>query len=353
MTMQIDIRQFNALADALQNALSRDQLYRVIQDLGEQPGNIGSAHVEDFVFFGKAVSFFNRRAHIDDLINRARVVAPDNPALFAFAQNVGLASRLPAGAPDAAALEAVMRSRNPYLNLNTLVRTLTTWERQICTVRAGTQTGTGFLVGRVAVMTNYHVVREAFDNVQTAATMRFTFDAGRVVERPAADWYIAHSENDPRDGKEQAYPIDVPPDRLDFAVIRLARPPGEQPDAGAAEPRGRVAFDDLPHDYDHSPGMLIAQYPGNEPNRPLLLAMDPDAYTARNAGGTRIYYHANTDKGSSGSPCFDMELRPIALHQGYVPGPDKTALINQGVPLDLIYRSLVDGGALAIIEQGA
>lgn len=358
MGLQLELTEYGELTEALLDSLNRQEMEGIIQALGERPGTIGAEKINDPEYFRNAVGHFSRRNQADQLIIQARVKNPGNPKLFAFAQRYRLAAEFPPEAARPAELEALIRKRNPYLDYRGWLTQLTALEGRVCLVKAGAQTGTGFLVGPDAIMTNYHVMREVIDGQANPRHVRFTFDTsltpGGVAFRPADDWLIDASPTDPRDGHEQVRPADVPPDRLDYAVVRVAGRPGESPVGGgdlpgaAARPqRGWIALSDLPHDYSESPGMVIAQHPGGGP---LKLAVDPDAFVALNPRGTRVYYAANTEAGSSGSPCFDMErLTLIALHQAHVPRLQLTRAANSGVPIDAIYRLLDERGKLPAV----
>ena len=361
MPLSIELRDYGELTEALLASFERSELGDIVQALNVRKGNIGSEVLSDPEDFGKAVGYFSRRNQADDLIIQARAVNSGNPKLFAVARRYGLATQLPAEAPDLAALEAAIRPRNPFLDLRAWLTNLTALEGRICLVKAGTKTGTGFLIGLDTVMTNYHVMSQVIAGKAEARHARFIFDTGLrppngVAFRPADEWLVDASENDPRDGRNQQTPADVGPDKLDYAVVRLAGRPGEQPVGGdgpgadGRPRRGHIPLSDLPHDYATEPGMIILQHPGGGA---LKMAFDPDAYVTQNPRSTRVYYAANTDEGSSGSPCFDLNLNLIALHQAHIARLQLTREANSGVPIDAIYRLLEERGKLDAATGGA
>ena len=74
--------------------------------------------------------------------------------------------------------------------------------------------------------------------------------------------------------------------------------------------------------------ILILQHPNTEP---LKLAVDTAGVLKLYENGTRIRYATNTEPGSSGSPCFDIDWKLIALHHYGDPQYDQ-AQYNQGNP---------------------
>jgi hypothetical protein len=118
--------------------------------------------------------------------------------------------------------------------------------------------------------------------------------------------------------------IDSPVKELDFALIRLAEPAGE--DAVPGGKRGVIC---------PAPKPLTA-------GRPLIILQHPDAKPLKLAIGSvvnpdvssyRVSYTVNTEPGSSGSPCFTAGLDLVAIHHwGAEP--------NRGVRLDAVMAFL-------------
>ena len=91
---------------------------------------------------------------------------------------------------------------------------------------------------------------------------------------------------------------------------------------------------------------MVGQDDGLEKGAPLLIFQHPDGLPLRldirsvdTVLETRVTHTTNTMKGSSGSPCFDRELRLSALHRA---GPD--GVLNQGVPVAAILDDLEQKG---------
>jgi V8-like Glu-specific endopeptidase len=65
-----------------------------------------------------------------------------------------------------------------------------------------------------------------------------------------------------------------------------------------------------------------------------------------NHTGTRVRYRTNTEAGSSGSPCFDINWNLIALHHLGDPNYDQLHKpeYNQGIPISAIVQLLEHRG---------
>ena len=74
--------------------------------------------------------------------------------------------------------------------------------------------------------------------------------------------------------------------------------------------------------------IMIVQHPKAEP---LALAVDTLGVQSLNANKTRVRYNTNTESGSSGSPCFNINWGLVALHHYGDPLYDQ-ARYNQGIP---------------------
>jgi hypothetical protein len=88
--------------------------------------------------------------------------------------------------------------------------------------------------------------------------------------------------------------------------------------------------------------LLILQHPRAAP---LMLALDTQGVTQRNANKTRVRYTTNSEPGSSGSPCFDMDWGLVALHHYGDPAYSDPAyndqpVYNQGIPIHMIRERL-------------
>jgi hypothetical protein len=103
---------------------------------------------------------------------------------------------------------------------------------------------------------------------------------------------------------------------LDYVVLRLETACGLEPVGGeraepGAAPRGWIA---LPHQappLTTGDLLYVLHYPDG---RPLQLSIESDGIVATNVNGTRLRYHATTEPGSSGAPCFNANWQIVAMH---------------------------------------
>ncbi|MBY3181843.1 MULTISPECIES: trypsin-like serine peptidase [Rhizobium] len=237
--------------------------------------------------------------------------------------------------------------------------------------------GTGFLIGPRLVLTNWHVVRtllEALPPEDAAAaklgpaeawrakpgsapllSVEFDFTAraaqsGGVTSIPAStNWFVAASS---AEGSEHAadentgvpWPEDLaafePYD--DFAILELIEPVG-------LDRRFYNIIDEEPPVPQGN--MILLHHPGEYSMRLSYGSFNVDKKFAGLLGSTqartnaRVLHDANSISGSSGGPCLDLDMRPVALHQAGVEfdgnsdvlddngKPLRKAIINIAIPL--------------------
>lgn len=217
-------------------------------------------------------------------------------------------------------------------------------ERRVCRIEyldMNGPKGTGFLVGPDLVLTNYHVLTKLLNDTglwhPNEITVRFDYyelpdgsvSAGRPHKLHPTAWRIAAS---PPSALDEVVGTTSPPTtELDYALVRLATRAAD--DEVDGEPRGFFPFQKGQVEFKADMGLVIAQHPEG---KPMKLAIDPAANVWLNDLRTRVRYRTNTEKGSSGSPCFDMGWRLIALHHSGDPAKTTRAQYNEGIPLDTL-----------------
>jgi hypothetical protein len=199
---------------------------------------------------------------------------------------------------------------------------------------------TGFLVGADVVLTNHHVIEPLLAGAIQAEQFVFGFDRVEVdgVETSGPTYGLTT----PAERERWLLAMSEP---LDYALLRLDAPAGEQPivssarDPDAAK-RGWLSLSERgAQELANGAPLLIFQHPDGLPLRLDLRMVGALA-------ATRVTYTTNTMPGSSGSPCFDHELRLCALHRGW------DGALNEGVPVtailaDLKQKELTDKVAIA------
>lgn len=352
--MRLTGPQIIKFRDALMEALTLRELDDVLLELGIKRERISIATNLPEIY-REVVLHFDRRDQADRLLSGARRANPDSPELFLIAQQFGLAMELPKG--DTSGLEAILRPGNPFLNISEWLKKAAAVEHRICVVNTPEPNGTGFLIGPDTVLTNYHVVEQVIKGEVPPEQVTLTFDfqlladgtgqfQGTTFQLVTPEWVVDYSPYSIHDGYSQLVTADIPPDQLDYAVLRVAGQPGNATVGGAASlaqeprPRGWFQLPEQPHDFNANPGMMIVQRPGFAER--LQLVIETQAYIKQNGRGTRVFYHTNTDKGASGSPCFDMDWNLIALHNGHVPELNLVYKANSGIPAALIRQLLTE-----------
>lgn len=285
------------------------------------------------------VEYAAARGELAELIIAARNEQPKNPSLERFAASVSLSS---AAGIQESNLEKIVGRNSTFLDVGAWRAGLVRAEWHTCRVdRAGEAVGTGFLVGPDLVLTNHHVVAELLHDPASVRRWSCRFDnkrsddgkvifTGRVVPL-VEDWCVdclPHSKVDLEVDPKSKDPTD---DELDFALIRLAEPIGEQPvgKGDASELRGWVEMPSQAIDYASTPVVAILQHPGGQP---MKLALGMEQSIKLNAAGNRIRHTVATIPGSSGSPVFDGDWTLIALHHA----GDPAAVLptyNEGIPI--------------------
>jgi V8-like Glu-specific endopeptidase len=149
-------------------------------------------------------------------------------------------------------------------------------------------------------------------------------------------------------------PVGIPDeDQLDYALLRLDGSPGGE-SIGKSEPgaptRGWIKIPEKPYDFAPDSALLIVQHPSAGP---LKLALDTQAIRGLNENGTRVKYRTNTEAGSSGSPCFNINWELVALHHA---GDPNFSIVhqpeyNQGIPFHAIYELLKKRNLLDEIQN--
>jgi hypothetical protein len=288
------------------------------------------------------------------LLAGAREANPGNPVLAEVASELQLAVRAPARRE----LEVMINRESGMLNPNSWRERLGELEARVCRLRYPYRndhvTGTGFLVGPDLLMTNHHVIepleKGEADPAEVIALFDYkTLEDGSTVTDGVsfsldADWRVDSSPPSSVDTEVDPGTELPSAQELDYGLVRLEKAVGKLPvgreddDAGPDEPaRGWVSS--LGDGFAENGLVFILQHPEGDPVRLAI-----DTAMSENANGTRVRYRTNTEKGSSGSPCFDINLNLAALHHSGDPNftLGHAAAYNEGVPL---------GPVLTLLEQ--
>jgi trypsin-like peptidase/effector-associated domain 1 (EAD1)-containing protein len=296
-----------------------------------------------------------------DLARAAYLERPDRPQVRRIYEKFGLAPEVSlqdagtavAGAPTRATgsrFEAIVRPRLRAVDMAVWNKNMAQVEGRVCRIESnGHPMGTGFLVAPDLVLTNYHVLEKQIEGKLPSAQVACRFDykvladgsrsEGVLVRLHGADWNVDSSPYSQADAANEPGRELPTADELDYALARLERPAGSEPvdrNPGPGAPaRGWIALPEIQPPLEKGMPLLIVEHPEGAP---LKFAIDTDSVLDVNANGTRVRYTTNTARGSSGSPCFNMDWELVALH--HVGDPTWGPKFNQGVPIGVIRKRL-------------
>ncbi|MBB5045470.1 hypothetical protein HNR60_000199 [Rhodopseudomonas rhenobacensis] len=250
------------------------------------------------------------------------------------------------------AFESNVRPRLKSVDIAVWRERMARVEGQVCRIEFNNQAmGTGFLIGPDVLLTNYHVMERPLTGALPVEQVACRFDykvlsddsrsEGTVVRLHSTEWKIDAAPYSKAEADSEPDRVAPTADELDFAALRLARPVGSEPIDKAAPPGGpKRGWVGLPKTLaplaPHMP-LLIAQHPDGSP---MKLAFDTDSVIGLSGEGRRVRYATNTEFGSSGSPCFDIDWTLVALHHMGDPNWKKVPDYNQGIPIGLIEARL-------------
>jgi hypothetical protein len=307
---------------------------------------------DDFIeILFRLIDKLNKHGVIDEFV-AAAAAERKGPKLTAFAAELRAAALepiLPSDAVTAGRLEKLVNDRSSFQDVARFLDRLRDLSHWLCRITLdGAGGGTGVLVARDLVLTNYHVVESLIAGEDTSVACVFDYkrlsgglkvDPGRTVP-VAQDWRpIARRYSD----EDLKLPGGQPAaTELDYALLRLAEPVGEQPpgttpSAGAA-PRSWLELTTLPRVVEAGDPLLILQHPQPDGGRQQPMQLTLGTASASPWPMLRTRYNVNTLPGSSGSPVFDADLHCVALH--HAGDPAWAARYNQAVPIAAILADL-------------
>lgn len=357
MAARLSGPQMEVLATALADAYSAARLKQMLKfRLDKDLEDISLANDRTGVIFD-LVDLANSEGWWPRLVAASRASNSGNAAL-AVAEAKLLAHADNATAQDN--LEKIVDLQSRFTDANLFGQRYGRLESCVCAVEdTDGGLGTGWLVAPDLVITNYHVVEKFLEGGAAATDLRCRFDfkvmdgaiqAGRRVQLASGNrWCIASRPYGPSDLSASA--TEWEPHQLDYALLRLAEPVGDQPigeksETGAPK-RGWITVQSNPPTIQRGDRIWLLQHPqdDSDPARRRQLPMKlADGKVVGFAGaGIRVRHDARTLKGSSGSPCCNVELVPVALHHAGDPRdwPAYRGEYNQAIPLAQIVADLI------------
>lgn len=294
--------------------------------------------------YADVVTFADGEGRGRDLLALALSAKPGNPKLQSLSArllpNVASATAkyaAPAGTDVAApaSLEALVARESHLFEWGAYVARMGAIGPRLCRITVGDAKGTGFLVGPSLVLTNYHVVESVVAEESRWPEVVCLFDfwrkPGDLAEPPGTPVTLAATggivTSKPYSQSDVTGTGDPAEAELDYALLRLSQPMGDQRGFFPLSPRPTIVAEQEP--------VLIPQHAAGDPLRGAY-----GRIVALPASGLRYRYNVTTDHGSSGAPLFTAELDPIGLH--HAADPAYAPAYNQAIPLWRIARSLAD-----------
>ncbi|MCB2130426.1 MAG: trypsin-like peptidase domain-containing protein [Rhodobacteraceae bacterium] len=304
--------------------------------------------------------------------NRTGPSAPaDGPASVSAQVAAALGLRAARAELQSSTLHKITWPEAVWTDPGNLIPALLTGQRRLCHIRVKdengtlTGTGTGFLIGPSAVLTNFHVVEGLPDTLDDTSRLELRFDYSETSGLKNADpsrhfadpeWCIAQSPvgptepagaagawwNDPAARKTWREAVGA---SLDYAVIRLATSPGLQ--------RGWFDLGDLGRD-DENFGCWVLHHPARSDT-----TVTGGSLHFSQIGTARLFHSASTVQGSSGGLLLNTFGQPIGLHhmglsifdepERYTDFKVPAEVVNCAVSLKSIAADLKAGGHAATI----
>ncbi|WP_316846519.1 trypsin-like peptidase domain-containing protein [Pedobacter psychrodurus] len=295
-----------------------------------------------------------------DLVHALLTERPKNKLLQLFTLDIGEVKDL-AYNDDPARADALEKIINtdPLLDPATFLNGLTQAKKCVCRIEVPEADGkisygTGFLISKDVVMTNFHVLEGIINNqaLIEKTVCRFDYEylangsLNKGIEVGLADNPILHTSK--YSSLDENPPADInanwPQDQLDYAIVRLKNAVGLEPfglnseKSFADDQNIRGWIKEVNPDkaaLEKGKHMIILQHPKSQP---LKIAIGMSKIMSRDANYRRIRYNINTEPGSSGSAGFDENFKWISLHN--LGDPEWVPSYNQGITAISIINDL-------------
>jgi len=354
---RLDDTQIKEFHDALHGAFRPESLEHMFYiNMGKQLEDIILLRSIGFTtVVSKVIEQAEEESWTAQLLQAALSVRHDDIQLAAFAQQFGPVIKTPPlmELRRAIELQRAIRPDVPTYDFDDLIRHLYELAGRVCSIEDiyGAHFGTGFLVRPDTIMTNYHVweaiqdpedVRCCFDHRTTTEKVPYPLAQGEKCE-------IDVSRYNPGEDDPNGKTVIPSPEELDYAILRLADSPGDKPIGDANQPdapkRGWITPYMREYPFPIGTPLFILHHPqksdGDGTSETLQVSLETYAIKELNENKTRVRYKTNTQRGSSGAPCFTADWKLVALHHAgdLNPRPE----YNQGIPFKAILDHLEKG----------
>ncbi len=300
------------------------------------------------------ISEADRQGWLKTLILGALQSNPGNKKLIAFSQEFFadnwdfLDTSLPTELSERGSRERIIRETNSFLDVDKWLVNLSRIQAQVCRIEfpKATAQGTGFLIAPNVVITNYHVMEAVINQNVNYNNVVLRFDYKKLEGGNFSNSTEYHLTKDWLVDQSPYTDNPLPTiDQLDYTLLKVDGNPGNSilGERGSSE-RGWIELPTKKYEFSPKTPLSILQHPNGQP---LKLAFDTDAIIGVNENHTIVKYKTNTEPGSSGSPCFNIDWELVALHHKGI-----ERQYNGGTPFSTICSRLERQGLLAGLRIG-
>lgn len=210
--------------------------------------------------------------------------------------------------------------------------------------------GTGFLVGPDLLLTSAHLFGMSLPERGPLTELEAVFDlfdetlipSEAGVRVPITEFLDGQLPPDGEDRRVSDRALPVADDRLDYALLRLARPIGTEVGLGDVA-RGWYELRAIAYDYRGAGPLILYGFPADRAQQTAFTTSE----VTPNGNATRVWYATDTDPGSSGSPLVDVRGTLAAIHQYRQDGPQG----HRGVVIARVAAALADHGFADQLNQ--
>jgi hypothetical protein len=262
------------------------------------------------------------------------------PTPSAASAATGAAPATPVIAAPAEPLERILDGDDKRIRPLAWLSDLASLRRRVCLLRfGGTARATALLIGKDLLLTAAYVVNWATAKDLRSLDAVFDFGihrdagAGQRVVKVLPDFVVIDPAQEPADAMGYLA-------TLDYAVLRLAEPVGEQVLEDGSQ-RGWFALQDRRERLREGEELLMIHHPlGRE------MGLSEGRIGPTPAESNRLQHTCPSEPGSGGAPIMDATLRLVGLHELGRVAPSGQGLdsVQIGVRADAIARDLAARG---------
>ena len=295
----------DALVDGYRNWHALDELADFVLginleiEVGGRGGAVRTVALE-------LLRYVESRGLTEALMREALARNPGNVPLRDIARALGLAAAAFSPGSPTAGYEAIISAHSGLESTGSWRRRMASAEAAVCQILfQGQPIGTGFLVGPAIVMSNWHV----FEAPPGSGRLGQLADYAARFDFRAADGAVpADAGTDVAFGPGTDYLDASHKQELDYVLLPLARPMGQEK---LYEDKSRGWLSLGTRVFAKNETCVVLQHPMR---RTLEVAMGPVAGWAPGSDGLIFQHLADTEAGSSGSPCFSPDWTLLGLH---------------------------------------